>query len=134
MRRVIYRRPRTAWQTRQGGVSFNGGRRLPVDVLADDDRFTVIAEVPGFEADEVEIELEEDVLTLSVKPREQESEGVQARALWQERHSGEMSRRIRLLKPVNRDEIEAWVENGILTIDLPLAEEIRPRQIEVRAR
>ena len=134
MRRVMYRQPQTARQTRQVGASFNGGRRLPVDVFADDERFTVIAEVPGFEANEVEIELEEDVLTLSTKPKEEETEGEQTKALWQERYAGEMIRRIRLPKPVNRDEIEAWVEKGVLTINLPLAEEIRPRHIEVRAR
>lgn len=134
MRRVIYRNPNRLMRSQRPGASFNGGRRLPVDVMADDERYTIIAEVPGLEADEVEIQLEEDILTLWAKPQEEEQEEDGATTIWQERYSGEMIRKIRLSKPVNRDEIEAWVEKGILTVHLPLAEETRPKQIEVQVK
>jgi HSP20 family protein len=116
------------------GASFNGGRRLPVDVMVDEERYTIIAEVPGLETDEVEIQLEDDILTLWAKPTEEEMEDNGVKTLWQERYSGEMIRRIRLSKPVNREEIEAFVEKGILTVHLPLADEIRPKQIKVQAK
>jgi HSP20 family protein len=102
--------------------------------MADDERYTIIAEVPGLEADDVNIELEEDILTLSAKPQEEEQEEEGLTTIWQERYSGEMMRKIRLSKPVDRDAIEAFVEKGVLTIHLPLAEETRPRQIKVRAK
>ncbi len=135
MRRVIYRNPNRLMRTNRPGASFNGGRRLPVDVMADDERYTIIAEVPGLEADEVEIQLEEDILTLWAKPQQEENqEEDSATTIWQERYSGEMIRKIRLSKPVNREGIEAWVEKGILTVQLPLAEETRPKQIEVKVK
>lgn len=134
MRRIVYRNPNRIMRTNRPGASFNGGRRLPVDVMADDERYTIIAEVPGLEADEVEIKLEEDILTLLAKPHEHEQDENGATTIWQERFSGEMIRKIRLSKPVNRDEIEAWVDKGVLTIELPLAAETRPKQIEVRAK
>lgn len=134
MRRVMYRNPNRIMRRPQAGTGFNGGRRLPVDVMADDERYTVIAEVPGLEADEVEIQLEEDILTLWAKPQDQEEEENGATTIWQERYSGEMIRKIRLSKPVNRDQIEAWVDKGVLTVHLPLAEETRPKQIEVRTK
>lgn len=134
MRRVVYRQPRSI-QSYRPGASFNGGRRLPVDVLADDERYTIIAEVPGLEADDVNIELEEDILTLWAKPHEEEKEeDERLTTIWQERYSGEMMRKIRLSKPVDRDGIEAFVEKGVLTIHLPLAEETRPKQIKVHAK
>jgi HSP20 family protein len=107
---------------------------LPVDVLADDERYTIIAEVPGLEADEVDIKLEDDILTLWAKPHQEEVEEDGVTTIWQERYSGEMIRKIRLSKPVDREGIEAWVDKGVLTVQLPLAEETRPQQIKVTAK
>ena len=56
MRRIVYRQPQRRMRRHQPGASFNGGRRLPVDVMADEEGYTIIAEVPGLETDEVEIQ------------------------------------------------------------------------------
>lgn len=133
MQRLVYRRP-SSLRSQRPGASFNGGRRLPVDVLADDERYTIIAEVPGLEADEVDIKLEDDILTLWAKPHQEEVEEDGVTTIWQERYSGEMIRKIRLSKPVDREGIEAWVDKGVLTVQLPLAEETRPQQIKVTAK
>lgn len=112
--------------------SFNGGRRLPLDVIADEEGYTVLANIPGLTAEDVKLELEENVLTLRAQSQ-QETDG-SGRALWRERPSGAYIRRLRLREAVDRESIEAWVEHGVLTVRLPKAEEARPRKIEVQGR
>lgn len=112
--------------------SFNGGRRLPLDVVADEEGYTVIADVPGLSADDVKLELEDDVLTVRAEPRaEAESSG---RAVWRERPSGAHVRRLQLREAIDREAIDAWVEDGVLTVRLLKAEEARPHKIEVQGR
>lgn len=132
MRRMMIARPPVGRIQRVPSVEFNGGRRLPLDVMSDENGFTVLADVPGLQADDIAIELEEDVLTL--KAERPESEPSDRESVWQERHHGPRVRRLRLPEPIDREGIEAWVENGVLTVRLPKAEEARPRKIEVAVR
>lgn len=115
-----------------GDHSFNGGRRLPLDVIVDDEGYTVLADVPGMSAEDVRIELEDGILTLQAQP-EAEIEG-KGRALWRERPTGAFSRRLQLREVIDQESIEAWVEDGVLTVRLQKAEEARPRKIEVQGR
>lgn len=132
MRKMIRRRPLRRPTQSQVSYKFNGGRRMPLDVAVDDDGFTVFADIPGLSAEEVQLQLEEDVLTLRTEPEEQSQNG--SESLWRERPSRAGERRIRLPEPVDREGIDAWVENGVLTVRLPKTEEARPRKIEVQVR
>jgi HSP20 family protein len=112
-------------------VGFNGGSRLPVDVKADTEAYEITAAVPGLKADDLKIEILEDVVTLSgkVAEREEENDGYLLREL----ALGEFSRSLRLPDPLDASKAEAVVENGVLTLRIPKAEEARPKTIKVKA-
>jgi HSP20 family protein len=111
-------------------TGFNGGRRLPIDVRADDEAYEITAEVPGLSAEDVKIEILDDVVTLRA---ELETEEDGERVLLRERGPVSFERRLRLPDPLDVDGAEAKIENGILRLRLPKAEEARPKTIEVKA-
>lgn len=114
-------------------VSFNGGRRLPVDVRADDEGYWITAMVPGLNPEDLRIEVLDDVVTLR---GEVKSEGNgHGEALLQEIGlEGEFSRSLRFPEPLDVEGAEAKVENGLLKVHLLKAEEARPKTIEVKAK
>lgn len=111
-----------------------GSCHVPVDVFATADEFVVIASVPGLRPDEVEVTVEENVVTLSGAvpnvARSNEAEG----ATWylHEIGHGRFRRSIHLPADVDAESADATFENGILRLRLPKAEDARPRRIEVR--
>lgn len=112
-------------------VEFNGGRRLPVDVQVDEDGFSITAPVPGVKADDMRIEILDDVLTLHVNVEEEENGHRQE--LLREWSRNPQTRKLRLPDPVNASKAEAKVEDGMLSLYLPKAEEARPKKIKVKA-
>lgn len=129
----LYRRPRFSRRLRRYyPAGFNGGTRLPVDIHVENDEFIITAPVAGLKAEDLKIEILDDVLTLSGEVRS-ESNG-DGDYLLREIHYGEFSRSFRLPSSVEADGAEAKVEDGILTIRLPKVEEERPKKIEVKAK
>ena len=104
---------------------------LPLDVIENEDGYTVKASVPGIKAEDVEITFEEDVLTIKgevANENEEEGENYHIR----ERRYGSFSRSIRFPVDVNADEVHASYENGVLSLNVPKAEEVKPKRIEVK--
>lgn len=104
---------------------------LAVDVAENEDGYIVVANVPGMNPDDLDITMEENVLTIKgeVKAVEEiESEQYHVR----ERRLGNFSRNIRFPADVNVDGIAASYENGVLTLDVPKAEEVKPKRITVK--
>lgn len=113
-------------------VEFNGGRRLPVDVKVDDEGYSIYAPVPGLKPDQLRIEILDDVLTLHAGVEEEENGHHED--LLQEWYRGPLTRRLRLPDSVDASQAEAKVEDGMLSLYLPKAEEARPKKIAVKAR
>jgi HSP20 family protein len=90
----------------------------------------ITAAVPGLSAEEVTVEVLEDLVTMSGEITLDESDDNQK--LMSEL-SNSFYRQIRLPEAVNADEIEAKVEKGLLTVRIPKADEARPKKIEVKA-
>lgn len=111
-------------------VEFNGGRRLPVDVQLKDDVFEVTASVPGLSVDDIRIEILDDVLTLSGELAEEDPEGTY---LLREVQSGSFARQLRFPVPVDSSAAKAVVENGLLKVSVPKAEEAKPKVIKIKA-
>jgi len=111
-------------------MGFNGGRRLPVDVRADDEAFVIKAAVPGLKADDLKIEILDNVVTLSgaVEAREDQPD-----YLVHELEMGDFCRSLQLPDPVDAAKAEAKVEDGVLTLRIPKAEEAKPKTIKVKA-
>ena len=104
---------------------------LAVDVAENEDGYIVVANVPGINPDELDITMEEDVLTIKgeVKATEEiESDQYHVR----ERRLGNFSRNIRFPAEVDVDGIAAAYENGVLTLNVPKAEEVKPKRITVK--
>ena len=128
---LVPHRPRNLWRYRP--IGFNGGRRMPVDVQVIDDAYLIKAEVPGLKAEDLEVEILDDVVTLkgSIEESSESNDGEQ---LIRELSSGSFQRSLRLPDPVEADSAEAQRENGLLTVRIPKTEEARPKTIKVKGR
>ena len=113
-------------------VEFNGGRRLPVDFHAGENEFVLKAEIVGLNPEDLQIEIKDDILT--VKGEVKSETNGDGEYLLKEIFQGEFSRSLRLPEPVEIEKVEARVENGLLTIHLPMAEEARPKTIKITAK
>jgi len=111
-------------------AGFNGGQRMPVDVRLEDEAYVITAIAPGMKAEDLRIELQDDVLTLTGEMHHADPE--EARYLLQEVPQGEFSRSLRLPEPVDVSKAEARLMDGVLTLRLPKSEEARPKQIKIQ--
>ena len=105
--------------------------RLPLDVWANDEAFTIKAYLPGVDVEDVEITFEGEELSISGSYPEAEEEVEYTR---RELYHGKFARTLTFNVDVNVDEIEATFENGILILSVPKAEEVQPKRIAVQAR
>ena len=105
--------------------------RIPaIDVRETEDCFEFTAELPGLTKDEVEITIEDKVLTLS---GERKFEGDEERNGYHriERAYGSFSRSFTLPNEVDQEKVKAVFENGLLAVSIPKAEQVKPRKIEI---
>lgn len=105
---------------------------LALDVHETEDAYVVSADVPGVAADDIDIKLHDNVLTISAETS-YENEEERGHAILQERRYGSFSRSLRFPVNVNNDSVEADYNNGVLTITVPKAEEVKPRRITVKS-
>jgi HSP20 family protein len=106
------------------------GPALPLDVTTDADALTVQAALPGIKPDDVEITVENGTLTISGKTQEERS-GDEGSYLVQEIRRGSFSRSMTLPQGLEPDKADATFENGMLTLRIPKAELLKPRQIRI---
>jgi HSP20 family protein len=112
----------------------DGGWSAPaVDMYQTEDEVVVRAALPGFKADEVQINVTGDVLTLRGEMKQEEEKNDKAWHI-REHRWGSFERSIALPTDVKADKAVADFENGILTITLPKAEEVKPKTITVKAK
>ncbi len=118
-------RPRGAWGTASGEAA-----PLPLDVSTTADALVVEAALPGVRPDDVEITVENGTLTIRASTREERREQ-EGDVLVQEIRRGDTSRSLSLPSGLEPDKAEATFEDGILTLRIPRAEEVKPRQIRI---
>ena len=137
MRRMVRSNPYRELATfeRAMAESRNGGRvwRPALDVIDNDEAFVIRAALPGLKAEEITINVEDDVLTLKAEREETHADGDETYLL-RERRYGSLRRSVRLPSGVNADGATAEVEDGILTLTLPKREEYKPKQIAVKVK
>ena len=104
-----------------------------VDVHEDGDRFYVEAEMPGFRKEDIEITLEEGVLTIRGSRKESVKEGSEKQPLHMERRWSRFERSFTLPTAVNENSVKASLEEGVLKITLDKREEVKPRKIQISA-
>lgn len=102
-----------------------GAWRPEIDVVEGEDAIDVRVNVPGLRPDEISVEVEADVLTISGEHTEEKEEKEQ-RYVRRERRYGSFMRRIALPENAKRDEIDATCHDGVLEVKVPLSEEPKP--------
>lgn len=92
----------------------------------------VTAELPGVAPADIDIQVKEDLLTISGERKPPQTDG-EAAWLRRERGYGRFSRVIRLPYRVDADKVEARFEDGVLQVELHRPDEDKPRRIEIKA-
>jgi len=106
-------------------------RQIPVDAYRRGNEFKVHLDVPGVDPDSIELTVEKDVLTVRASRSWLPAEGDQIQVT--ERAQGEFSRQLFLGESLDREHITATCEDGVLTITIPVAEQAKPRKVQVSA-
>ncbi|MEW6267644.1 MAG: Hsp20/alpha crystallin family protein [Thermodesulfobacteriota bacterium] len=102
-----------------------------VDVTEEEKSYKVTAELPGFNKDEIKVEIEDGRLELKAEHVEDVNEEKKNYRL-RERRSRAFSRTFLLPDNVAGEKIEAGLANGVLTITLPKTEEVKPKPVEIK--
>ena len=122
------------------GVFGNGGRasnagslmRAPeTDVVETEKEIRVVTEMPGLKRENIDIDVENNVLTIRGEKREERTEGEQGRWHLAERRYGTFSRSFVLPRDVDAENIQASFQDGVLTVSVPKSEKARRRRIEI---
>ena len=103
-----------------------------MNVTEGKDNYYVRAELPGLSANELDISVTGDTLSISGE-RKLPAEDEKAQYHRREREAGRFSRIVSLPAQVNTGKVEAHCTDGVLTVILPKAKEVKPKQITVKA-
>ena len=123
-----YVRPTTAGR----GWAFGEGASLPLDISRDANALHVEAALPGVKPEDVEITVENGTLTIAAESRDERTEkNEQGEILVQEIRRGSVSRSITLPTGLEPEKANATFDNGVLRLDIPIAETVKPRQIRI---
>ena len=104
-------------------------RSFPMDAYRRGDRFFVHMDLPGVEADSIELTSEQNVLTITAERRFETNDEDQVVAM--ERPQGTFSRQLFLSESLDSEQIQATYDKGVLTLEIPVAERAKPRRIEI---
>ena len=115
---------------RDGGASWSS---LAIDMYQTDNDIVVKAAMPGIKADEVQINVTGDVLTIKGEMKHDEEKKDKSWHI-REHRWGAFERSVRLPTDVVSDKAKADFDNGILTITLPKSEEVKPKTITIKAK
>jgi len=102
-----------------------------VDVKEEEKRYLMEVELPGLTDKDIELKVEDNILTLSSK-KEESKEQKKDGYLLRERHSAEFCRTFVLPQDADRAELKAEFKNGLLVVDIPKKPEAQPRKIDVK--
>jgi len=102
-----------------------------LDAFEDKDKYTVSIEVPGLKKDDLNVTVHDGVLTISGE-RKTEKDVKEGTVHRTERFYGKFSRSVSLPAEVRADKVSAAYKDGVLTVEVPKAEEAKPKTIEVK--
>ncbi len=102
---------------------------MPMDLYRTSDSFVARIDLPGVDPETIDIDVEERTLTIRAERSEHTHDEIQWLA--HERPTGTFARQLTLGYGVAADRIEADYADGVLTLSIPVAEEAKPRKIQV---
>ncbi|MEU7868680.1 Hsp20/alpha crystallin family protein [Dactylosporangium sp. NPDC049140] len=111
------------------GSPVRGGVAAPLDAYRDGDTFFVEIDLPGVDPATIDATVDRNVLTVRAERTRTEREGV--RRVIAERPTGTVTRRLVLGDSLDTERLEAAYDAGVLTLSIPVAEQAKPRKIEI---
>jgi len=118
------------WSNVENGDTGSAG--FPVDIREADDKLIVQADLPGFAKDQIDINIEQGVLTIEANRSSEKTEQRKGEMHVHERRYHHLVRRFSLPNAYNADEVDAKLADGVLTLTLPKREEVKPKKITVK--
>lgn len=131
MREAVDRMDRMFEDAFRGRTNTTQVWALPIDAYATDEALVLKANIPGLKPEDVEVMLEGDTLTIR---GEFNAEQEDKKYLLRERTWGRFERTMTINTPIDHSKVNAEFENGVLTLTLPKAEAVKPRQIAINAK
>lgn len=107
----------------------NSTRTLGINIREEDDAYVLSALVPGLTAEDLNIQVLDDMLRI-----EGEYKADEQSYLVRELPSGSFTRTLRLPSVIDADHVEAKIADGVLTLTLPKAESARPKKISIQSK
>lgn len=104
---------------------------MPIDAYRQGDEFVVHFDLPGVDPSSIDLTVEKNVLSVSAERRWEPAEEVQIVA--SERPQGTFNRQLFLGEGLDADKVEASYDNGVLSVTIPVAEQAKPRKVEIAA-
>ena len=104
---------------------------MPMDAYRQGEQFVVHFDLPGVDPASIDIGVERNVLTVKAERKPTTGDGLEVQVA--ERPSGVYSRQLFLGEALDTDHIEASYDAGVLTLRIPVAEQAKPRKIEISA-
>ncbi len=120
----------TLWEPLSWGLEPLVGEMAPVDLKETDDEYILKVELPGLEKDDVQIALEQNVLTIRGEKKEEEAKENESFHKKEIRY-GWFERSFTLPGDINEKKINAKMKNGVLTIHVPKKETAKPKRIPI---
>ena len=106
-----------------------GPRQMPMDVVRRGDHVAVRFDLPGFTSDSIDLTVERGQLTVTAERALAREDGEEW--LVNERPAGRFSRQLLLGDNLDTDRIEASFHDGVLEVTIPVAEQAKPRKVEI---
>jgi HSP20 family protein len=103
----------------------------PIDAYRHGDTFTVLVDVPGVDPEAIDVTVEKNVVSIKAERTSTPTEGDDV--LVSERPHGVFSRRLFLGEGLDATRLEAAYDHGVLTLTVPVAEQLKPRRVSVTA-
>jgi HSP20 family protein len=115
-----------------GGAPGSRVTGMPMDAYRDGDHVTVQFDLPGVDPGSVDVTVDRNVLTVRAERSWSHAEGTEV--VVSERQQGTFTRQLFLGESLDASRIEASAEHGVLTLRIPVAEQAKPRRIEIGGR
>lgn len=108
-------------------------RSLPTEVVESDEELRFNMEIPGVRLEDIDLTVENNILTVSGEKKEERKEGENEGSYrLYERRYGRFERSFVLPQHADASRVDARYDNGVLTVTFPKVEEAKPRRIEIR--
>lgn len=107
--------------------------RIPMDAVRHGDHVDMYFELPGVEADSIDVEVEKHALTVSAERTVDDEVKEGEEVLVRERRAGRFVRQVTLGDNLDPDKLTASYDGGVLTVEVPVAEQAKTRRVPVAA-